>query len=115
MPSDIQEGVSMRYAVNGSMLIKYMDQPISLIGRFIRASPDGRSFSIQASDDLVVNCTLADVLTEQVSGILMVIGKSRGKHGIECDEYFQMPSEKFDLETYNQAVTIVDSIPNPWR
>lgn len=115
MPGDIQEGVSLRYAVNGSMLIKYTDQPISLMGRFIRSSPDGRSFSIQAPDDLVVNCTLANVLTDQVSGILMVIGTSRGKHGIECDEYFQVPSDKFDLETYNQAVSIVESIPNPWR
>ncbi|KAL1463211.1 hypothetical protein WDU94_014986 [Cyamophila willieti] len=105
----------MRYAVNGSMLIKYMDQSVSLMGRFIRASPDGRSFSVQAPDDLVVNCTLGDVLTEDLSGHVMVVGKSRGKHGIECDEFFQIPSEKFDLETYNQAVSIIDSIPNPWR
>ncbi|KAI5711097.1 replication protein A 14 kDa subunit [Diaphorina citri] len=115
MPAEIKEGISMRYSVNGSMLIKYMDQPITMIGMFIRASPDGRSFSIQAPDDQVVNCTLADVLTEPLSGYMMVVGKSRGKHGIECDDYIQLPSDKFDLGTYNQAVTIIDSIPNPWR
>lgn len=82
---------------------------------FIRSAPDGKSFSIQAPDDQVVNCTVGDMLSEPLSGFVMVIGKSRGKHGIECDEYFNLPSENFDLSVHNQALSFLDTVPNPWR
>ncbi|XP_046680967.1 replication protein A 14 kDa subunit-like [Homalodisca vitripennis] len=109
---------AIRTKVNGSLLPKFINRNISLMGIVIKTNPNGRSFDIQTGDRQVVTVNLRQPLDDMVEGLVEVQGVVQGKGLVMCDYYINFPpelAETFDLELDNETAVLLNAIPNPWR
>ncbi|KAK7823575.1 hypothetical protein U0070_004689 [Myodes glareolus] len=77
-----------RARVNASMLTQFIDRPVCFVGKL-------------------------EKLDEEISGVVEVVGKVTAKATIMCASYIQFKEDcvRFDLELYNEAVKIINEVP----
>ncbi|CAH0385113.1 unnamed protein product [Bemisia tabaci] len=110
--------IIMRNRVNGTFLSQNVGKPISIIGSILKMNPSNNGFDIQTTDNHVVSVSCKEMISECLDGLVEVRGIAEGKNSVTCDYYILFPRElasTFDTEKDNEAVMIVNSIPNAFK
>ncbi|KAJ9590249.1 hypothetical protein L9F63_016636 [Diploptera punctata] len=111
------ENVEPRTRVNGSALVRHIGKQVSILGNILSTNPNGVSIEIKTTDNHVVTVRMMEPIQEPLSGWVEFQGVAQGKNAVSSDMYMQRPSditEKFDVDQYNEAVTLLNTISNPW-
>ncbi|XP_069700637.1 replication protein A 14 kDa subunit-like [Periplaneta americana] len=109
--------IEPRARVNGGALVRHMGKPISILGSILSTHSNGISVEIKTVDNQVVTIKMQEPLQEPLSGLVEFHGIAQGKNSVSSDFYLSFPpefTENFDVEQYNEAVTLMNSISNQW-
>ncbi|XP_063240242.1 replication protein A 14 kDa subunit-like isoform X2 [Bacillus rossius redtenbacheri] len=80
-------------------------------------NPNGMSFEILTTDEQRLTVNMKHPLEEPVTGVIEVRGTAQGRTMLMCDSYIMFPAEitaLFDKAQFNTAVTLINTIANPW-
>uniref|UniRef100_A0A8C6MV56 Replication protein A3 n=1 Tax=Mus spicilegus TaxID=10103 RepID=A0A8C6MV56_MUSSI len=70
-------------------------------------------FILSDGEGKIGTIELMEPLDKEISGIVEVVGKVTAKATVLCASYalFKEDSNRFDLELYNEAVKIINELP----
>lgn len=105
---------SNRIHVNGAQLEAFINKKISIVGFVIEKAPNGLSFEMRTTDNLIVKIHLNQVVDYPLQGYVKVQGISTGK-GVLCDDLVMFSNVNFDAKAYNKLCTLLTSVPNLWN
>ncbi|XP_038196469.1 replication protein A 14 kDa subunit-like [Arvicola amphibius] len=102
-----------RARVNASMLTQFIDRPVCFVGKLEKIHPTGKMFILSDGEGKNGTIELMEPLVEEISGVVEVVGKVTAKATIMCASYIQFKEDcaRFDLELYNEAVKIINEVP----
>lgn len=109
--------IEPRVRVNGGALARHMGRPVIIMGTVLNAHPNGISVELKTTDNHVVTVRMQEPFQEPLSGLVEFHGTVQGKNTVSSDFYLSFPPEftnSFDLEQYNEAVTLMNTISNHW-
>ncbi|XP_015367746.1 PREDICTED: uncharacterized protein LOC107164432 [Diuraphis noxia] len=110
--------IPTRSFVNGSFLQKFTDKPVTLIGNVLKVSPDGKSVTMQTTDDHVVTVNFHEPIDSSLDGWVEVHGLAKDKGTVAGGSYYNLPSsitDDFDKSQFNEAVLLLCNLPNPLK
>lgn len=95
------------------MLPQYIDRPVCFVGKLEKIHPTGKMFILSDGEGKNGTIELMEPLDEEISGIVEVVGKVTAKATVLCASYtlFKEDTNRFDLELYNEAVKIINELP----
>lgn len=105
---------SLRDIVNGAQLSAFVNKKVSISGFVIEKAPNGLSFDLRTTDNIIVKINLKRVVDYPLQGYVEVLGTSTGK-GVNCDDFVSFSNVKFDAKAYNKLCTFLTSVPNLWN
>nr|UBR27750.1 replication protein A3 [Locusta migratoria] len=79
--------------------------------------PNGSKWELETTDGRVVSISMGMPLSEELSGFVEVRGICQGPTAVFCNSYLTFPpdmTDKFEPDLYNEAVKLVNTVPNPW-
>lgn len=97
--------------INTSMLPQYIDQSVCFVGKLEKIHPTGKMFILSDGEGKNGTIELMEPLDEEISGIVEVVGKVTAKATVLCAHLIPCLSNRFDLELYNEAVKIINELP----
>ncbi|CAO2602822.1 Replication protein A 14 kDa subunit [Lemmus lemmus] len=102
-----------RARINASMLTQFIDRPVCFVGKLEKIHPTGKMFILSDGEGKNGTIELMEPLDEEISGVVEVVGKVTAKATIMCASYVQFKEDcvRFDLELYNEAVKIINEVP----
>lgn len=100
--------------VNGAKLEAFVNKKVSIVGFVIEKAPNGLSFDMRTTDNLIVKINMQQVIDHPLQGYVEVHGISTGK-GVRGDELIVFSNVNFDAKAYNKLCTILTSVPNLWN
>ncbi|KAM9838337.1 replication protein A 14 kDa subunit isoform 1-T2 [Aulostomus maculatus] len=103
-----------RPRINCSMLSQHINRAVCFLGRVEKVHPTGKSFTVVDGEGKTATVELNEPLEEELSGIVEVVGMVSNKGAIMAATYNLLREDKgasFDLELYNEAVTVIHDFP----
>ncbi|XP_025204943.1 uncharacterized protein LOC112601499 [Melanaphis sacchari] len=110
--------IPTRAFVNGSFLQKFSNKPITLIGNVLKVSSDGKSVTMQATDDQVVTVNFHEPVDSSLDGWIEVHGLAKDKGTVAGESFYNLPSsitDDFDKSQFNETVSLIYSLSNPLK
>jgi len=107
-----------RAFVNGSYLQKYIDKPVTLIGNILKVGSDGKTITLQTTDDHVVTINFHEPIDGPLDGWIEVQGFAKDKGTVGGESYYNLPSsitDDFDKQQFNETVGLIYSLSNPLK
>lgn len=105
---------SIREIVNGAQLAAFVNKKVSITGFVIEKAPNGLSFDLRTTDNIIVKINLKRVVDYPLQGYVEVLGTSTGK-GVNCDDFISFSNVTFDAKAYNKLCIFLTSVPNLWN
>ncbi|XP_048193854.1 replication protein A 14 kDa subunit [Perognathus longimembris pacificus] len=102
-----------KWRINASMVPQFIDRPVCFVGRLEKIHPSGKMFILSDGEGKTGNVELMEPLSEEISGVLEVVGKVTPKATIMCTSFIQFKEDilPFDLGLYNEALKIIHEFP----
>lgn len=105
---------NLREMVNGAQLGAFMNKKVSITGFVVDKAPNGLSFDLRTTDNIIVKINLKRVVDHPLEGYVEVHGTSTGK-GVNSDDFVMFSNTTFDVKAYNKLCTFLTSVPNLWN
>ncbi|XP_047099964.1 replication protein A 14 kDa subunit-like [Schistocerca piceifrons] len=103
--------------VSGELLDKYIGKSVVLLGKVRKVHPNGSKWELETTDGRVVSISMGMPLSEELSGFVEVRGICQSPAAVFCNSYLTFPPDmtgNFETDLYNEAVKLVNTVPNPW-
>eukprot|EP00039_Didymoeca_costata_P004253 m.72235 g.72235 ORF g.72235 m.72235 type:complete len:107 (+) comp12312_c1_seq1:58-378(+) len=97
--------------VNGSMLASNINAHVTLVGEIIQDA--GGILQVRACDGAQISVDVKGELPAGTPKFIEIIGEVQGQDNI-VGQSFTALGDDFDLETYNEAVGILQKFPTPF-
>ncbi|XP_054620053.1 replication protein A 14 kDa subunit [Dunckerocampus dactyliophorus] len=100
--------------INCSMLSRYINKPVCVVGRVEKVHPSGKTFTVADGEGQIATVELNEPLEEELCGIVEVIGMVSNRGAVMATTFNMLRDEKgisFDLELYNEAVKVIHDFP----
>ncbi|XP_026813279.1 replication protein A 14 kDa subunit-like [Rhopalosiphum maidis] len=110
--------IPTRAFVNGSFLQKFANKPVTLIGNVLKVNPDGKSVTMQTTDDQVVTVNFHEPVESSLDGWVEVHGLVKDKGTVAGESYYNLPSsitDDFEKPQFNETVSLIYSLSNPLK
>ncbi|XP_022917538.1 replication protein A 14 kDa subunit-like [Onthophagus taurus] len=107
---------NLREIVNGAQLPQFINQKVSLTGLITNVNPNGLSFDVRSTDDVLIKVNLKRPNRNVLEGYVEVHGTAQNK-AIICDEmvlFSQDGSKDFDTASHNTLCNLLHSVPQLW-
>ncbi|XP_018319701.1 uncharacterized protein LOC108733138 [Agrilus planipennis] len=112
-----KETKNKRDIINGALLTEFAERKVSIIGSIVNAAPNGLTFEMRTTDDVLLKVILKKPYKDLLEGYIEVHGLVQ-KNVIACDDFVLFPIEKnenFDVAAYNQLCNRLHTIPYLWK
>ncbi|KAF5292019.1 hypothetical protein FQA39_LY14136 [Lamprigera yunnana] len=109
---------NLREIVTGAMLPRYIGKKVSVTGLVTKVNPNGLTFDIRSTDDVVVKVNMRRPRTNPLEGHVEVHGIGQSGPTIICEELIEFPIEEsadFDAASHNILCQLLQSVNDLWQ
>ncbi|XP_050429918.1 uncharacterized protein LOC126839039 [Adelges cooleyi] len=107
-----------RTYVNGGYLQKSIGKPVTLIASVLKISGDGKSLTLQTTDNQVVTANFHEPVYSKVDALVEIHGYVSDKTTINGTYHISFPSNitnDFDLNNFDETMKLINNLSNPLR